>query len=141
MEPNLILKPNERASVYLPWSGDKKANYQWLKEICGTRTRPEFNRTTRYFDFNRKYASQVIAALVEKYERVLVTIHGNVSTTCVDKCWTANRETIVNCLCSCAGRNHGTGSPIGIEVKVGLSVMNTRGVQEFIVSANGWESI
>lgn len=30
IKPNMILKPDERASIDLPWRGDSRANFEWL---------------------------------------------------------------------------------------------------------------
>ncbi|QEA29479.1 hypothetical protein FGL91_13480 [Microbacterium sp. CBA3102] len=89
IQPNMVLKPGERASIDLPWRGSPSANYEWLKEIYGTRTRPTFDREAKRFLVARPHAQHVLDALVDEYDRVLVVQYGHAATTCVEQCWNA----------------------------------------------------
>ena len=135
----MTLKPGERASIELPWRGGPKANFEWLKAVCGTRTRPKYDKTTRQFLVARVHAKHVLDALVAEYESVLVTQYGHVATTCVEQCWNARRETVIDCECGCAGHNHGSGHPLGKELAAGLSVEHELNRALYVVSAAGWE--
>lgn len=135
----MILKPGERASIDLPWRGDSRANYEWLKAVCGSRTRPQYDPATKRFLVARVHAQHVLDALVEEYERVLVAQFGHTATTCVEHCWNANPDTAIECECGCAGTNHGTRQPLGSEVAPGLAVKHDLNRALYLVTSAGWE--
>ncbi|QDZ14207.1 hypothetical protein [Humibacter ginsenosidimutans] len=135
----MTLKPGRRASMWLPYRDDPGANFRWLKGVCGERTRPEYNRQTKEFEVAREHTQLVIDALVVEYRRVHVVQYGHARTTCVEACWNARLSTIADCVCGCAGANHGSGKPFGREVQAGLSVANELTCAEFIVTRKGWE--
>ncbi len=139
MKPHMILKPGERASINLPWRGSRSANYEWLKEVCGERTRPDFDHETKRFLVARLHARHVINALVNEFGQVLITQYGNTATTCVEQCWNAKLETTADCVCGCAGANHGSGHPMDKEVKADLSVKQELTRAEYLVTADGWK--
>jgi len=138
-QPSIVLRPGRRASIFLPWRDSSSANFIWLKEVCGQRTRPTYNATTKRFEVARKHAQYVLDALVEEYGKVEVVQYGNIATTCVERCWSANPNTVIDCECGCAGLNHGVGQPLGEEVTAGLSVQNDLVSATYIVTADGWK--
>lgn len=137
--PRMTLRPGERASIQLPWRGSSTANYDWLKEVCGERTRPLYDRQAKRFLVARPHAQHVLDALVDEFKQVLVVQYGHAATTCVEPCWNARPDTVTDCECGCAGANHGSGSPIGREVKDGLSVSHELTRATYLVTASGWQ--
>ena len=138
---SMILRPRERASIALPYRGSPRANFDWLKEVCGDRTRPRYDRSSRRFLVARPHAQHVLAALVDEFNQVFVTIYGYTRTTCVERCWNANPETIADCECGCAGANHGSRHPMGTQVQQGLSVQNDLTSAEYVVTKQGWRQL
>lgn len=137
IRPNMILRPNERTSIALPWRGSGGANYARLREICGERTHPEYDRGSKRFLVARTHTQHVLDALVEEYGEVMVQQFGNASTTCVEACWNANPYTALDCVCGCAGVNHGSGGPLGNEVTPGLSVHHETTEANYLVTVTG----
>ena len=135
--PSMTLRPGERASIRLPWRGSPGANYEWLKEVCGSRTRPEYDTASKSFRVARPHAQHVLDALVAEYGKVILGQYGDAATTCVEQCWNAKPENAIDCVCGCAGTNHGTGTPLGTEVQVGLSVEHTQVRAVYEVTAAG----
>ena len=135
----MILKPGERASIALPWRGSSNANYDWLKGVCGDRTRPKYDPATKRFLVARAHAQHVLNALVEEYGHVLVTQFGHTATTCVEQCWNANPDNAIDCECGCAGTNHGSKVPLGSEVVPGLAVKHDLSQATYAVTKQGWE--
>lgn len=138
MTPTVTLRPGKRASIWLPYRDGPSGNFRWLKDVCGTRTRPEYNQQTKQFEIAREHTQHVIDALVVEYGRVSVTQYGYARTTCVEACWTADPRTVAACVCGCAGANHGSKAPLGREVQAGLSITNEFTRAEWVVTANGW---
>lgn len=136
--PEIILTPGQRAAVALPWRGSARANFDWLKDVCGERTRPEYDRTSKLFMVARPHAIVVLNALVDEYGRVRVVQHGDSTKTCVERCWNARPDTAIECECGCAGTNHGSRQPMGLEVKSGLSVQHRMTTVTYEVTAAGW---
>lgn len=136
-KPSVILRPRERASIHLPWRGSPGANYAWLREVCGERTRPEYDREAKRFLVARAHTRYVLDAMVEEYGEVSVQQFGYAATTCVEACWEANRDTTLECVCGCAGVNHGSGQPLGAEVTPGLSVHHELTEANYLVTAAG----
>lgn len=139
MKPSVVLKPGERASINLPWRGTPNANYEWLKDVCGNRTRPKYDPTTKRFLVARVHAQHVLDALVEEYGRVIVIQFGHAATTCVEQCWNANPNNAIECECGCAGTNHGSKVPFGREVTPGLAVKHELSQATYVVTKDGWE--
>jgi len=137
MIPTVTLRPATRTMVRLPFQSGN-GNYELLKDIRGARTRPEYNRQTKLFEVARDNGDQLIKGLVEEFGTVRVVIHGNSRTTCVSDCWDADPSNAWNCVCGCAGSNHGSGHPLGREVEVGLSVENEHTRAEYLVTPKGW---
>ncbi|MGR4009867.1 hypothetical protein [Leucobacter sp. 1207-22] len=135
--PTVILKPNARAAIELPWRGSPRANFDWLKDVCGKRTRPEYDRQSKRFLVARPHTRHVLDALVDEYGEVLVHQFGYAATTCVEACWDANPDNVIDCVCGCAGLNHGSGHPLGMQVAPGLSVHQELAEATYIVTANG----
>jgi hypothetical protein len=137
MVVTVTLRPGKRTTVQLPFrNGD--GNYQLLKDIRGEGTRPAYNPQTKLFEVARDYGDQLIHGLVDEFRSVRVVIHGNSRTTCVSECWDADPSNAWNCVCGCAGSNHGSGHPLGKEVKAGLSVENQHTRAEYLVTRQGW---
>ncbi|MEJ1116779.1 hypothetical protein WBN73_20935 [Paenarthrobacter sp. CCNWLY172] len=100
-----------RTQIRLPYQPGG-GNYALLKEVCGEATRPKYEKPI--FTVARNHTTAVIDGLAERFDRVEVTLEGNAYSTCVSECWEkAKPETVADCVCGCAGRNHGTGEPEG----------------------------
>ncbi len=99
------------------------SNYGLLKAICGERTRPEWNRERRCFEVAREHLVKLIDQLAyEIGSPVEVILHGATQTKCVSACWAADPRTRWECVCSCAGANHGTGHPLPTLASAELSI-------------------
>ena len=109
---------------FRPGSG----NYDVLKELCGDRTRPAYNKELRCFEVAREHLTALIERLpTELGQPVQVVLHGATQTKCVEACWNAAPETRWNCLCSCAGRYHGstTGPPTSVSAELAVETVYT----------------
>lgn len=133
-----MLKPGKRGLIYLPWRGSRRANFDWLKDVCGSRTRPEYDRDAKCFLVARQHTDHVIKALLGEYGSVQVQQYGHQKIACIQQCWDANPSTHLDCECSCAGYNHGSGHPLGVQVQPGLSVEHDYSIAEFKLTADNW---
>ena len=119
-----IVRPlTGRLQVRLPFR-QGSGNYELLHDICGQQTRPAYNRERRYFEVARNHLKHLVhelpAALGVPVE---VELHGANQTLCVEACWsTASPESIWECVCSCAGKFHGTKVPPPKDLGGGLHV-------------------
>lgn len=121
------------ATVYRPVSGPIEVrlryrpaggNYGILKDVCGDLTRPQWDDGRKCFLVARNHMSRLWDDLANvSGEVVEVTLVGAAQTTCVEPCWRLKRrDTRWDCVCSCAGRNHGSGSPLPLQVNAELSI-------------------
>jgi hypothetical protein len=111
------------------------ANYGVLKAICGGRTRPEWNREHRYFEVAREHLAKLIHQLPNAIgQRVEVVLHGATQTKCVSACWAANPDTRWDCVCSCAGSNHGTGHPLPTQVSADLAIQTDYTTERYVIN-------
>ena len=134
--PRLTLYPgNQRAEFYLPWRGSAGRNFEWIKTVCGKLTRPQYDKEKRRFMIARAHTDLVLEALLEEYSCVKVDHYGFAKTTCVEQCWNANPENFLQCECSCAGQNHGSGHPMGKEVISGLSIQGEYVLATYVVGS------
>ena len=118
-----IIRPvHGKLRVTLPFRPDG-ANYGLLKAICGERTQPQWNHELKCFEVAREHLAKLIDQLPNEIGRpVEVVLYGAAQTKCVSACWDANPATRWECVCSCAGANHGTGHPLPRQVSTDLSV-------------------
>jgi hypothetical protein len=118
-----IVRPvNGRIRVMLPFQRGG-ANFRLLEAICGGRSGPEWNRELRCFEVPRAHLRKLIERLPDELgTAVQVVLHGARQTKCVSACWGANPDSWWECVCSCAGANHGTGHPLAKQVAPDLSV-------------------
>ena len=136
--PVVTFRPNQPTTVWLPFRAGG-ANYRLLKDIRGPGTREaHWNPRTKLFEVPRTNGDQLVDGLIDEFGSVRVTIYGHSTATCVRECWTADPRTAWDCVCKCAGSNHGSGFPMGREVAEGLSVENQYTVSEFVVDESGW---
>lgn len=133
--PEITLHPKySRAELYLPWKGGPSANFKWLKTVCGDSTRPQYDKKKKKFLVARTHTNVVLDALVEEFGRVKVRHFGYQKEACVEQCWNAKPENYLQCECSCAGKNHGSGSPMGKEVSEGLSIQGEYVLHAYVLS-------
>lgn len=103
-----------------------------LKEICGEATRPKYERPI--FTVASNHTTTVINGLAERFDRVEVTLEGNARSTCVSACWDADADNVADCVCGCAGKNHGTGEPEGAyTIAPGLVIENEITTHTYVV--------
>ena len=113
---------------YQPGSG----NYDLLKEICGEGTRPKYEKPV--FTVARNHTQSVINGLAERFDSVDVTLEGNARSTCVSECWDADPKNVADCVCGCAGKNHGTGKPEGAyTIAPGLVIENETTTYRYVI--------
>lgn len=118
-----IVRPvHGRVQVWLPFQRGS-GNYDLLKELCGDLTRPQYNRRMGCFEVARAHLpalmDQLPAALRQPVD---VVLHGSSQTKCVEACWNASPDSVWECVCSCAGRFHGTGAAPPKDLGGGLAV-------------------
>ena len=82
----------------------------------------------------RTRMDRIIQGLVDEYGAVTVSQEGAAQTKCVEACWDAKPETRDRCVCGCAGSNHGSGFPLGHEVRPGLSVDTDYSTWTYVVA-------
>jgi hypothetical protein len=98
-------------------------NRKWLTSKAGRAAEVRFNNFTKTWLVKRTRFERMIAALADEFGSVQVTQFGASQTRCVPACWDeGNPERVWDCICSCAGSNHGSGHPLSKEVAPGLSV-------------------
>lgn len=113
----VTIRPDRRTEIRnMPFEG-KGVGYQILESMIGAsrRGQVEYDLSTRAWSVSRSHSNAVILGLADRYDRVKVIQHGGVEK-CVEACWKGNPETAWECKCSCAGRNHGSGSPYKVTV-------------------------
>lgn len=136
--PVVTIRPNKPTAVNLPFQPGGE-NYRLLKGIRGPGTRePRWNPAEKVFEVPHAGTDRLIEGLVEEFGRVRVVVFGHVQTVCVRECWNAKANRAWECVCSCAGANHGSGHPLTHEVADGLSVEHGYSVARFDVDAAGW---
>ena len=119
-----IVRPiGGRIQVELPYR-EAGGNYELLKEICGDLTRPKWNPGRKCFEVARAHFGALLAELPTALGTpVEVVLHGATQTKCVEACWRdASPKTVWECVCSCAGKFHGTGVAPPQDVGGGLFV-------------------
>ncbi|MCI4685093.1 hypothetical protein [Candidatus Rhodoblastus alkanivorans] len=119
-----IVRPlRGRLQVTLPFRPGS-GNYDLLHDICGQQTKPEYNRERRYFEVAPAHLRTLIEQLPAELGRpVEVVLHGASQTRCVVECWRdASPDTIWTCVCSCAGKFHGTKIQPSTQIDDRLSV-------------------
>ncbi len=130
-----IIRPRTgRLLLYLPFRANG-GNYRLLRDICGERTKPEWNPTLKRFEVARAHLEALIARLPNELgASVHVELQGASQTKCVEACWRdAKQETWWQCVCSCAGRYHGTGTPPPKALPNGLYVATEYTSETFVV--------
>lgn len=103
MTPTVLAPVTGRLVVGLPFQPGG-GNYRLLREVCGQRTRPTYDRQRRAFLVARDHLDRLLAALVRDFGAVDLTRHGSTATKCVAACLLALGS---DCTCSCAGEHHG----------------------------------
>lgn len=118
-----IVRPVKgKIQVSLPYRPGGE-NYGFLQAICGERSRPEWNRRGGYFEVARVHLAKLIDQLADEIgQPVELVLCGASQTKCVSACWAADPDTRWECVCSCAGANHGTGRPLPVQVSTDLSI-------------------
>ena len=86
-------------------------NYALLHDFCGDRTTVTFNKTKHAFEVATPHLQEVIDGCLDHSGELELTTEHYAQQTCVEKCWLANPNTALSCVCGCAGLNHGTGTP------------------------------
>lgn len=120
-----------RTQISLPFQSGS-GNYDLLKEICGEATRPKYEKPV--FTVSRQHTTTVIDGLAERFDRVEVTLEGNSRSTCVSECWDADPANVADCVCGCAGKNHGTGKPEGAyTIAPGLVIEHETTTYQYVI--------
>lgn len=111
----VTVRPGARTEVRgLPWTGKPQDTYEMLEDMIGATRRGQvkYDKQSRSFSVARSHTVELINGLVERFGKVHVVQYGG-AERCVEACWNARPDTAWTCECSCAGRNHGTRSPLG----------------------------
>lgn len=107
MTPTVLAPVTGRLVVRLPFQ-PRGGNYRLLREVCGQRTRPTYDRQQRAFLVARDHLDRLLVALDREFGAVELTRHGSTRTICVAACLLAQGS---DCTCSCAGEHHGANVP------------------------------
>lgn len=113
MTITVTIRPNgARTEVRgLPWTRPG-GSYDVLETAIGATRRGQVQYSDGAFTVSRSHTTVLIRNLADRYGHVHVIQYGGLDR-CVAACWTAEADHAWLCQCSCAGRNHGTGVPIG----------------------------
>lgn len=103
MTPTVLAPVRGRLLVRLPFQSGG-GNYRLLREVCGQRTRPTYDRQRRAFLVARDHLDRLLTALVREFGAVDLTRHGSTRIVCVAACLLARGS---DCTCTCAGEFHG----------------------------------
>ncbi|QKV74554.1 hypothetical protein [Amycolatopsis sp. Hca4] len=96
-----VLRPRDgRVQVTMPYSA---GNRSWIREICGSRTRPVWNKAERRWEIARAHFRFIAEALADRFGACDVYLDIATRTVCTAACRDARGE---ECDCSCEGRNH-----------------------------------
>lgn len=110
MTSAVIVVPNQgRFYLHAPWLGESSRS--WIKEACGSGTRPEWVRgkpvtmlpTDSHWEIARSHLNRVIEGALKRYETVIVYRMVASQVRCDLRCVEARGH---DCVCSCGGRNH-----------------------------------
>ena len=128
------------ATITRPTHGDliirvpyAKGNRQWMNNAAGRDAGVDFDRVTKTWTVRRSRFARMIEALADEHGSVLVTQYSASQSKCVESCWTGSPNRAWECECSCAGSNHGSGWPLGNEVKPGFSVATDYSEYSYVV--------
>ena len=133
----LFAKKGQQAEARPPFAAPG-VNMRLLNSFTSSRqTLVKYDKSKAAFVFTKTRAPEIIDGLVCEFGAVLVIVHGHASSTCVSQCWDAKAEKFWECVCGCAGANHGTGEPLGVEVAAGLSVSHDYVRSQHIVTRDG----
>lgn len=91
----------------LPWEGPG-AGYRIVGEAIDATRQDQVKYAHGSFTVARARTESLILSLAKRYGRVHVVQFAG-QTKCVAACWAAKPETALECECSCAGVNHGSG--------------------------------
>lgn len=84
-----------------------RGNREWLRDVCGPGTRPDWDKPTRTWRVARPHFRKVISALVARHGVIAVCVDIVVTRACGSWCRDARGD---ECDCSCLGENHGSGT-------------------------------
>lgn len=97
--PARIVKPVKGSlRVRVPYNANNRSAWKDLG------LRPVWVKEGNYWRLSRDKFSLVVRAVANGLGRVEVTVHGHTNQQCDTRCWNAEGD---DCVCSCAGQNHG----------------------------------
>jgi hypothetical protein len=99
-----LAREHARLILELPYAND---NRWWIKDVCGSYTRPEFNRKDKVWEVARSHYWTLIEACVERYGIVTVVEDYALQEKCTRSCTNARPESVNECTCVCGGDHHG----------------------------------
>ena len=132
----VTIRPGQRTLVQgVPWTGPG-GGYQAIKDCLAGQPRPQWSPADHGFTVTRTRTRELITGLLERHGPVRVIQHGG-TTRCVRECWDANPDTVTECVCGCAGRNHGSTRPLGsivADTSCGELSVERDGPREYVVT-------
>jgi hypothetical protein len=122
----LAIPTQGRIALRTPWSVD---NRLWIRDLCGSQTRPEWVRTDEmpyfgergYWRIARSHQEVVITGCVQRFGTVTVARQTSPLQKCDVRCVDATGS---DCVCSCGGMNHRGGE--GSYAHVGATTLLRR---------------
>ncbi len=110
MVPSVYRPVKGKLQVRMPFAPGG-GNYALLHQLCGQRTRVEYDRGRQAFAVAATHLEEIVDGLLDHFGQLDVTTEHYAQQTCVERCWMANPDTVLNCVCGCAGLNHGSQTP------------------------------
>jgi len=115
----VTIRPNHRTEIRnLPYEGNGRG-YTILGDMISASRQGQVQYGGGVWTVSRPHSNEVILGLAARYGKVKVIQYGGIEK-CVEACWKKGKpENSWLCECSCAGRNHGSGTPYAITVSGG----------------------
>jgi hypothetical protein len=102
----VIYKPDHGPlMVRLPF---RAGNGEWVQD--GRQYRQRWNREFRCWETPQNWFSPLLRKALQSFGKVFVIQEYRPQEKCAPACWNAEG---FDCVCSCLGKNHGSGQPLG----------------------------
>lgn len=99
-----VARPVEgRVAIKMPYARNNRA---WLKDVLGSRIRPEWDKENRCWWVARNHFGAVVEAMRDRLGRIDVYVDFRGVERCDTRCKNARSR---ECDCQCLGKHHGEG--------------------------------
>lgn len=100
--PRVVLPVRGRIFVRMPY---RKGNRDWIKQVTGKKTRPDWNRDRQRWEISRAHLGIILKALLFRFDVVDFFREYKTTQRCDIRCLSATGH---DCECSCMGKHHGS---------------------------------